>query len=143
MTCNGSTWRRFTLSGDLVTQRNVSNLMLIGAYRTNEVGPFHPPMSQMAAVRTARAPIEAIALEPLNVIRHCAVDHRDARMRAYPGSAFGEPDSYRVTGWGIRFFRQRIHQRAETNEGRLSMFHAAAWHWDMVRVRTKGLTDSA
>src|SRR5258706_6243729 len=53
------------LVGDLVTRRDVSNLMLIGAYRANEVGPFHPLKSQLEAIRTSGVPVEDILLQPL------------------------------------------------------------------------------
>src|SRR5262249_35265334 len=46
------------LVGDLVARRDVFNLMLIGAYRSNEVSPCHPLMSQLDTIRTAGVPIE-------------------------------------------------------------------------------------
>ena len=55
------------LVGDLVTRRDVSNLMLIGAYRTNEVDPFHPLITQLDAIRTANIPVEEVALQLLTL----------------------------------------------------------------------------
>ena len=54
------------LFGDLITRRDVSNLMLIGAYRANEIGLFHPLMSQLEAIRTAGVPVAEVVLQPLS-----------------------------------------------------------------------------
>ena len=40
---------------DLLTQPDVQHLMLIGAYRDNEVNPAHPLMRKLEAIRQAGA----------------------------------------------------------------------------------------
>jgi predicted ATPase/signal transduction histidine kinase len=129
------------LVGDLVTRRDVSNLMLIGAYRTNEVGPFHPLMPQIEAIRTASVPVEEIALEPLttpDIALLITETLECGRTRAQPLANL----IHTKTGGNPFFVKQFI--SVLNDEGILKYdLHAATWHWDMVRVRTKGLTDSA
>ena len=50
---------------DLFTQRMCSHLMLIGAYRDNEVDSTHPLMRKLEAMRQAGATIQEIVLAPL------------------------------------------------------------------------------
>src|SRR5207244_7938597 len=50
---------------DLLTQPDVRHLMLIGAYRDNEVGASHPLMRKLDAIRQAGAAMDEITLAPL------------------------------------------------------------------------------
>jgi predicted ATPase len=50
---------------DLLTRPDVQHLMLIGAYRDNEVDSSHPLMRKLAAIRRAGATVQEIVLEPL------------------------------------------------------------------------------
>ena len=49
---------------DLLTQSDVQHLMLIGAYRDNEVNSSHPLMRKLDAIRKAGAPVQEIVLRP-------------------------------------------------------------------------------
>src|SRR2546422_4285545 len=51
----------------LVTHSEVRNLLVVGAYRDNEVGPSHPLMRTLEAIRTAGARVHEIALAPLGL----------------------------------------------------------------------------
>ena len=53
------------LMEDLLTHPDVKDLMLIGAYRDNEVGPAHPLMRNLQAMRQAGAIVHDIVLAPL------------------------------------------------------------------------------
>ena len=52
---------------DLLTQRDLHHLLLIGAYRDNEVTPAHPLMRRLAAIRHAGGRVQEIALKPLGL----------------------------------------------------------------------------
>jgi predicted ATPase/signal transduction histidine kinase len=128
------------LVGDLVTRRDVSNLMLIGAYRANEVGPFHPLMSQLEAIRTAGVPLDEVVLQPLksldiaSLIAETLACERD-RTRPLANLVHAK------TGGNPFFATQFI--RTLNDEGLLAYDPlAGAWRWDIARVRAKGLTDS-
>ena len=49
---------------DLLTRPDVRHLMLIGAYRDNEVNPTHPLMRKLEAIRQAGAIVQEIVLAP-------------------------------------------------------------------------------
>jgi predicted ATPase/signal transduction histidine kinase len=128
------------LVGDMVTRRDVSNLMLVGAYRANEVGPFHPLTSQLEAIRTAGVPIEEIELQPLgspDIALLIAETLQCGLARARPlGNLV-----HAKTGGNPFFATQFI--RTLNDEGLLAFDpHAGVWRWDIARVRAKGLTDS-
>jgi serine/threonine protein kinase len=53
------------LLGDLLTRPDVQHLMLIGAYRDNEVNSAHPLMRKLDAIRQAGAIMQEIILGPL------------------------------------------------------------------------------
>jgi predicted ATPase len=50
---------------DLLTQSDLQHLMLIGAYRDNEVDPTHPLARKLETIRQAGAQVQEIRLEPL------------------------------------------------------------------------------
>src|SRR6202008_4398835 len=50
---------------DLLTKADVRHVMVIGAYRDNEVQASHPLMRTLEAIRTAGAPVQEIVLAPL------------------------------------------------------------------------------
>jgi len=54
------------LIADLLTRSDVRHLMLIGAYRDNEVDPTHPLMRKLEAIHAAGAMVQNIVLEPLS-----------------------------------------------------------------------------
>src|SRR5207248_3052113 len=51
----------------LVTHSEVRHLLLIGAYRDNEVGPAHPLLRSLEAIRDAEARVHEIVLAPLRI----------------------------------------------------------------------------
>src|SRR5262249_7520035 len=128
------------LVGDLFARREVSNLMLIGAYRTNEVSPSHPLMSQLDAIRTTGVLIEEVPLQPLSpldisvlVAETLECERAEARPLAKLVHA--------KTGGNPFFATQFL--RTLNDEGLLAYDpNAGAWQWDIARVRAKGLTDS-
>jgi hypothetical protein len=50
---------------DLLTQTDLQHLLLIGAYRDNEVNATHPLVRKLDAIRQAGAAVEDIVLTPL------------------------------------------------------------------------------
>ena len=50
---------------DLLSNPDVQHLMLIGAYRDNEVKSGHPLMRKLEAIRQAGAKVREITLAPL------------------------------------------------------------------------------
>src|SRR5712671_5558146 len=114
--------------------------MLVGAYRDNEVSSSHPLTRTLAAIRKAGARMQEIVLAPLGLddvgrlvsdALHCEGD-------------FGHPLAQLVhekTGGNPFFSIQLLTTLAE--EGLLRFDpNAAAWIWDLARIRAKGYTDN-
>ncbi len=124
----------------LVTHPEVEHLLLIGAYRDNEVSAAHPLMRMLASVGKAGAPTTRIVLAPLvegDVCRLVA----DA-LRCDPGLARPLAELVHQKTAGNPFFT--IQFLAALAEERLLAFNprALAWQWDMEPIRAKGFTDN-
>jgi PAS domain S-box-containing protein len=125
---------------DLLTQPDVQHLMLIGAYRDNEVDATHPLRRKLETIKSAGGRVEEIALAPL-AREHLELLIADA-LRCEP--ARGAPLAQLVhekTGGNPFFAIQFLYALAE--EGLLTFDHGATcWSWDPHRVRTKRYTDN-
>ncbi len=125
---------------DLLTRSDLQHLMLIGAYRDNEVDATHPLARKLEAVKNAGAKIEEITLAPL-ASEHLAQLIVDA-LRCEPERAAPLAQLVHGKTSGNPFFAlQFISALAE--EGLLTFDHAAArWSWDLNRIHAKGYTDN-
>ncbi|WP_438031962.1 AAA family ATPase [Sorangium sp. So ce204] len=122
-----------TLAGD-------AHLLLIGAYRDNEVGPAHPLRLTLAEVRKRGAAVGDIVLEPLSAAHVGAL----VAEAVHAPEAEVEPLSrlvYEKTGGNPFFVLQfliALHEEGlitfDTDEG--------AWRWDIAAIRDKGFTDN-
>ncbi|MBV8264646.1 MAG: AAA family ATPase, partial [Candidatus Eremiobacteraeota bacterium] len=125
---------------DLLTQADVGRLMLIGAYRDNEVDAAHPLVRKLAAIRSAGAKVSEIKLGPLD-------EERVAQLIAdtlHATAADPAPLARLVhtkTGGNPFFVIQFLHALAE--ESLLAFDHEAArWTWDFGRIHARGYTDN-
>jgi PAS domain S-box-containing protein len=125
---------------DLLTHLEVRHLLLVGAYRDNEVGPAHPLMRTLAAIRAADARVHEIVLPPLGLddvgrlvadALHCPPAGPRPLAKLVHEKTSGNPF------FAIQFFT------ALAEEGLLAYDPAAlAWRWDINRIRAKGYTDN-
>ena len=124
----------------LVAHPEVRRLLLVGAYRDNEVGPAHPLIRTLDAIRDAGARVEEIVLTPLGL---------DDIGRLVTDALHCEPERARPlaqlvqekTG-GNPFFA--IQFLTALNEDGLLAFDpvAPAWRWDIDRIRARNYTDN-
>jgi predicted ATPase/signal transduction histidine kinase len=125
---------------DLVFEPEIRYVLLIGAYRDNEVGPSHPLARMLAGIREAGANVHEIGLRPLalqDVARlvadslHCSWGSAEPLAQLVHEKTGGNPF------FVIQFFT------ALAEEG-LLWFDPAdyAWTWDMSRLRAKEYTDN-
>jgi PAS domain S-box-containing protein len=124
----------------LVTHSEVRHLILIGAYRDNEVGPAHPLLRTLEAIRNAGARIQQIVLVPLQIedvgrlvadALHCKPERARPLAQLVHEKTGGNPF------FAIQFFT------ALAEEGLLSFDPVVpAWQWDMNRIRAKSYTDN-
>jgi len=128
------------LMEDLLTHPDVKHLMLIGAYRDNEVAPSHPLMRKLEAIRKSGASVHDIVLAPLthHDLEEAIVDSLHCeRERAGP---LAELVREKTTGnpfFAIQFIYSLF------DEGLLTFEHTEGqWQWDLNRIHAKGYTDN-
>jgi PAS domain S-box-containing protein len=124
----------------LISQNEVRHLLLIGAYRDNEVSTSHPLMKLVAKIRKTNVRIQQVTLAPLNLndLSHFLGDslHREPERTRSLALAVREK-----TG-GNPFFT--IQFMTELEEEGLFVLEpdTANWAWDTERIRAKGYTDN-
>jgi PAS domain S-box-containing protein len=124
----------------LLTRSDVQHLMLIGAYRDNEVNSAHPLMRKLEAIRQAGARVQEIILAPLtceDLGRLIADSLRCEPERVTPLARL----VHDKTAGNPFFALQFISALAE--EALLSFDHGSGrWSWDLSRIQAKGYTDN-
>jgi predicted ATPase/signal transduction histidine kinase len=124
----------------LVTHSEVRHLLLVGAYRDNEVGPAHPLLRTLEAIRNAGARVHEIVLAPLglNDVGRLVADALHCKPnRARPLAQLVHEKTGGNPFFAIQFFT------ALAEEGLLAFDPvAAAWQWDIGRIRGKSYTDN-
>jgi PAS domain S-box-containing protein len=124
----------------LITQPDVRHLMLVGAYRDNEVGPLHPLMGMLKAIRAAKARVLQLVLAPLgfdDVGRLVADTLRCAPVQVAEVARL----TYEKTLGNPFFVMQFLIALAEEQLLKFDP-RAAAWRWDVGRIRAKSFTDN-
>src|SRR5882757_3967678 len=124
----------------LMTHPDVRHLLLVGAFRENGVSASHPLMQTLDAIRATEAVVRDIALAPLSLgdmtqfvaeTLHCAHASAEPLARLVHDKTLGNPF------FAIQFLT------ALSDEGLLAFEpDAAAWKWDLGRIRAKGYTDN-
>jgi PAS domain S-box-containing protein len=125
---------------DLLIQPDVQQLLVIGAYRDNEVDSTHPLMRKLGVIRNAGAFVQEIGLVPLarkDLGRLIA----DALSCTPPVAAPLARLVHDKTDGNPLFAIQFISALAE--EHLLAFDHGSSrWTWDLERIRAKGYTDN-
>ena len=125
---------------DLLTQPDVRHLMLIGAYRDNEVSSAHPLMRKLEAIRKGGAIVHKIILAPLareDLGRLIADSLRCEPEHAIPLTQLVHEKTAGNPFFAIQFLS------ALCEEGLLTFDHGdARWSWDLSRIHAKGYTDN-
>src|SRR5271157_3436234 len=124
----------------LITHSEVRHLLLVGAYRDNEVGPAHPLLRTLEAIRKADARVHEIVLAPLRLddvgqivadALHCEPERARPLAQLVHDKTGGNPFL------AIQFFT------ALAEEGLLAFDPVApAWQWDIDRIRARSYTDN-
>jgi PAS domain S-box-containing protein len=125
---------------DMLTQSDLQHLMLIGAYRDNEVTAVHPLMRKLEIIKLAGGNVAEIALAPLTE-EHLGQLTADALRCELERAAPLAQLVHEKTGGNPFFAIQFISSLADE---RLLVFdHAVArWSWDLDRIHARGYTDN-
>jgi PAS domain S-box-containing protein len=125
---------------DLLTRSDVQHVMLIGAYRDNEVTAAHPLRRKLDAIRTAGGKVEEITLAPLarehlgqliaDALR-CEAEHAAPLAHLIHDKTGGNP-----------FFALQFLSSLAEEEMLVFDHEGACWAWDLDRIHAKGYTDN-
>jgi len=128
------------LLADLFIQAGVQHLLMIGAYRDNEVDSTHPLTRKLDAIRQAGAQVQEITLAPL-ANEHLGLLIADALRCESDRIAPLAQLVHEKTAGNPLFVIQFLYALAE--EGLLTFDHeAACWGWSLDRIQAKGYTDN-
>ncbi|WP_437567112.1 AAA family ATPase [Sorangium sp. So ce542] len=124
----------------LATHAGAAHLLLIGAYRDNEVGPAHPLSLTLAEARRRGAVVSELVLEPLSAADVAAL----VAEAVHAAAAQVEPLArlvYEKTGGNPFFVLQFL---LELHQEGLIAFDGerGGWRWDVAAIRDKGFTDN-
>jgi PAS domain S-box-containing protein len=125
---------------DILARRDIRHLLLIGAYRDNEVDATHPLMRKLDAIRQAGATVHDIVLAPLtfdDLGQLISDSIRCETTRAHPLVQLVQDK----TGGNPFFASQFLYALAD--EALLVFDHAdARWSWDLDGIHAKRYTDN-
>ncbi|SIO67684.1 PAS domain S-box-containing protein [Bradyrhizobium erythrophlei] len=124
----------------LVTHLEVRHLLLIGAYRDNEVSPSHPLLRTLEAIRAVDVRVHEIVLAPVGLddVGRLIAD----ALHCEPGRARSLAQLVQQKTGGNPFFAIQF-LTALAEEWLLAFDPVTrAWQWNIDRIRAKSYTDN-
>ncbi|HEY9429708.1 MAG TPA: AAA family ATPase [Gemmatimonadaceae bacterium] len=124
----------------LVTDPEIRHLLVIGAYRDNEVGPAHPLARTIASIRGAGGAVSEISLGPLQADHLARLTADALHIDVLSARPLAELVAEK-TGGNPFFVIQFVTALAE--DGLISFQpDRASWTWDIDRIRGKAISDN-
>ncbi|KTG17538.1 MULTISPECIES: diguanylate cyclase [unclassified Guyparkeria] len=126
------------LIAQLALSRDLNHILLIGAYRSNEVGPGHPLRLMLDRIRASRSvrdlPVRPLTREPVHRLVADTLSADDDRVRPLSDLIYSKAQ-------GNPFFTNELLQTLH-EEG---IIHPApngeSWHWDLDAAIWSGFSD--
>ena len=125
---------------DILLQSDLSNLLLIGAYRDNEVSSTHPLVRKLNAMQNAGAHLQHLVLAPLKCqdighlladALHCDIQHAAPLAELIHEKTTGNPF------FAIQFASELA------DEGHIRFdYNERCWAWNLRTIHAKGFTDN-
>jgi PAS domain S-box-containing protein len=125
---------------NLVIQPDVQHLLIIGAYRDNDLDPSHPLKRTLDSFHRAGAIVNEIALKPLSlrdVSQFLADALRCQRARVRPLARLVYQKTAGNPFFAIQFLTVLAEERLVYFEHR-----QVAWNWNLAEIQTRGFTDN-
>ena len=128
------------LMENLLTRFGLRHLLLIGAYRHNEVDAKHPLTQRLATIRDSGARLQEISLAALPC---CSVEQLTVdALRCEPARAAPLALLMHEKTGGNPFFLIQFLQTLSEEELLTFDHDKMQWRWDLGRIRTKGYTEN-
>ncbi|MDP3479745.1 MAG: serine/threonine-protein kinase PknK, partial [Desulfoprunum sp.] len=125
---------------DIVTHAETRYLLLIGAYRDNEVTPSHPLMLTLDEIRKDRTNLRTITLSPLSFgdLSHLLADTLHStpeRLEPLTGLVYSKTS-------GNPFFALQFLMTLHGEKLLNFDDQKGCWRWDINRIKAQGFTDN-
>lgn len=125
---------------ELLTRSDLQHLMLIGAYRSNEVDASHPLSTRLSAIKAAGGRVQEITLLPLagsHIAQLVAESSRSEQPYIAPLAQLILDKTAGNPFFVIQFLQTLVEQDL------LAFDHdRRQWVWDAERIHAKGYTDN-
>ena len=124
----------------IITHPDTTYLLLIGAYRDNEVSPPHPLMSTLEEIRKSGFIVNTLVLSPLTMDdlgRLMADTFRSDQERVEPLTRLVYEKTAGNPFFVIQFLKTLYDESLVKFDGTERL-----WKWDIARIRDKGYTDN-
>lgn len=122
----------------LMTDSDRQYLLLIGAYRDNEVSPTHPLMIGLHKIQTADAVVNSIVLSPLQLTDVEALVSDTLNDTEYT-KPLAELLFHKSAG--NPFFLTQLLKTLHQEDLLAYVFDSGVWEWDIQHIQAIGITD--
>ena len=146
----------------LLTTPDSQYLLLIGAYRDNEVSPTHPLMHAIAEIQNSGTVVNNIVLQPLNLenVTQLVADTLKEDLTSLQALREKEKFPSLHTSWvrgevkslaelicnktgGNPFFITQLLQALYSEDLLTFDFNSASWQWSLAEIQAIGITDKS
>jgi predicted ATPase len=132
-------WASLALLNAAITHGDTKHILVLGAYRDNEVSPSHPAITTLEEIKKAGVEFTSIVLKPLEIEHlqqlvadtlHCSADQALSLAALLHKKTGGNP-----------FFANQF--LAELHHENLVRFDVdnSVWQWDIAEIGAKEFTD--
>ena len=124
----------------LLSHPEVKHLLIVGAYRDNEVSPSHPLMVTLDLIRKAGVIVDEIVLKPLSFedVNHFIADAlRCERVRSENLARLVHEKTAGNPFFVIQFLTALAEEHLVEFDARKTV-----WQWDLNQINTRGFTDN-
>lgn len=126
------------LLSHVLTSRDTKNVMIVGAYRDNEVGPGHPLVKSIAALKQSNVDVHILGLAELKEpdLLHLV---RDTFMVSTSQASDLTQVLYWKSGGNPLYLTQFLPYLCDA--GLIAFDHRIGkWGWDLARIKREGVT---
>ncbi|WP_039961408.1 ATP-binding protein, partial [Kamptonema sp. PCC 6506] len=126
----------------LMTDSDNHYLLMIGAYRDNEVSPVHPTIQTLEKIEKAGSPVNNVVLQPLDIIHVSQLVGDTLSEVAINGNRIFELSEllYNKTQ-GNPFFLTQLFKTLASEKSLSFNFELNQWQWSIEKIQSLGITD--
>lgn len=124
----------------MMTDRQMRSLLLIGAYRDNEVDATHPLMTLVKRLWQEKVNINTITLQPLSQLHLCQLIADTVHHNLETTLSLAELVLQKTQG--NPFFVNEFLKNLYTEQLLQFNAHSQQWEWDIALIRSQDLTDN-